>query len=276
MPSVRFLGAVALAALVASSVAAQSPDPGTAARQVFAARCTGCHGPDLPHPKGRFGYILDLRRVADNPEMVIPGQPDESELWALVKHGDMPPPDSPRGPLSATEKEVVRAWIAAGAPDASSPPPEPQPEVTASAGDRAVGWLGKFHLLALHFPIALIVAAGIAELGSMWRRERMPSAAVRFCLWLAAVSAVPTAALGWMHAAAGNGSGSPQLLLAHRWLGSTTAVSIAFTAVVAELDARRGVRTLRVRLLLAGVVLLTGITAHLGGSLAHGPDFLTR
>src|SRR6516225_7605261 len=88
------------------------------ARMVFAARCAGCHGPDLAKPKGRFGYVLDLRRVADNPEMVIPGRPDESELWALVRHGDMPPADSPHGPLTATEKEVIRAWIAAGAPDA--------------------------------------------------------------------------------------------------------------------------------------------------------------
>jgi mono/diheme cytochrome c family protein len=91
--------------------------PAEGARGVFKAKCAGCHGPDLPKPKGRFGYVLDLRRVASNPELVIPGRPSESELWLLVEHDEMPPPDSPRGPLTPAEKAVVRDWIAAGAPE---------------------------------------------------------------------------------------------------------------------------------------------------------------
>src|SRR5438874_6598223 len=84
-------------------------DIGAEVRGVFAAKCAGCHGSDLAKPKGRFGYVLDLRRVAGNPEMVIPSRPDESELWVLVSRGEMPPPDSPHGPLSAAEQELVRA-----------------------------------------------------------------------------------------------------------------------------------------------------------------------
>ncbi len=78
---------------------------------VFAAKCADCHGADLPKPKGRFGYILDLEQVAGNTEIVIPPKPEESELWALVSHDEMPPPDSPRGGLTPKEKEIVRAWI---------------------------------------------------------------------------------------------------------------------------------------------------------------------
>jgi hypothetical protein len=100
---------------------AQSPirvrDPGIEVREVFAAKCTGCHGSDLPKPQGRFGYVLDLKRVAANPEMVIPGRPPESELWLLVEHDEMPPADSPRGPLTSAEKDVIREWIADGAPE---------------------------------------------------------------------------------------------------------------------------------------------------------------
>jgi mono/diheme cytochrome c family protein len=87
------------------------------ARGVFKAKCAGCHGPDLPKPKAGFGYVLDLARVAANREMVIPGQPAESELWALVEHDEMPPADSPHGPLTAAQKEAIRSWIAAGAPE---------------------------------------------------------------------------------------------------------------------------------------------------------------
>src|SRR5262249_23562337 len=64
-------------------------------RDVFAAKCAGCHGSDLAKPKGRFGYVLDLARVASNPEMVVPFRPSESELWELVQHGEMPPADAP-------------------------------------------------------------------------------------------------------------------------------------------------------------------------------------
>ena len=39
---------------------------------IFSTRCAGCHGPNLPKPRGRFGYVLDLARVAANPEIVVP------------------------------------------------------------------------------------------------------------------------------------------------------------------------------------------------------------
>jgi hypothetical protein len=261
-------------------------DLGAEVRGVFAARCAGCHGPDLPKPKGRFGYVLDLRRVAGNPEMVIPGRPDESELWGLVQHGDMPPADSPHGPLTAAEKETIRAWIAAGAPDAlppapgvSGPAPAPEPSSATeppvvSPTRRAVRWLGRFHLLLLHFPIALVVAAGVGELVSAWRGSRGPSPAVQFCLSLAAVVVVPTVALGWLHAAAGNGVGSPGLLAAHRWLGTTTGAWVIGTALWTAREARRGSgsRGVRVALVVVGVLLVAAV-AHVGGLMAHGRDF---
>jgi mono/diheme cytochrome c family protein len=90
-----------------------------AVRGVFQAKCAGCHGPDLPRPRGRFGYVLDLKRLAADPEKIVPGRPAESELWALVEHDEMPPPDAPRGPLTPAEKEAVRAWIEKGAPDSA-------------------------------------------------------------------------------------------------------------------------------------------------------------
>jgi mono/diheme cytochrome c family protein len=108
--------------------AARSRPLAAAVRAVFAAKCAACHGAGLAKPRGGFGYVLDLRRVAGNPQLVIPGKPDESELWMLLGNGEMPPPDAPKGPLNDNEKEVVRNWIAAGAPvahpaDAPSPLP---------------------------------------------------------------------------------------------------------------------------------------------------------
>jgi uncharacterized membrane protein/mono/diheme cytochrome c family protein len=259
---------LALFAGLLPEVARAQPTPpvrdlGNEVRDVFAAKCAVCHDSDLGKPKGRFGYVLDLRRVAGNPEKVIPFRPVDSELWDLVEHDEMPPKDSPHGALTPAQKEVIREWISAGAPDTSP----------LTSVDRIVRWLGKFHLLLLHFPIALVLAAGIGEIWSLWRRNPTPSESVRFCLLVGALAAIPTASLGWLHAAAGNGASSPQLLLVHRWLGTTTAVWIIIVAVYSERDARRGVRSRGVRLLLVSGVLITALTAFFGGRLAHGGDF---
>jgi uncharacterized membrane protein len=291
MKSWWILASVSLTVL-AGTVQAESTsvvhDIGKEARSVFALKCAACHGPDLVKPKGRFGYVLDLRRVAENPEMVIPFQPSESELWVLVQRDEMPPADSPHGPLSLAQKETIREWIAAGAPSplpslpaggrgqdeggASDSPPAPV-SMNVDSLARLVRWLGRFHLLLLHFPIALVVAAGFGEARSIWQRNPLPAESVRFCLWGAALAAIPTAGLGWLFAAAGNGVSSPQLLTAHRVLGTTAAAWLALTAVCVERDARRHVRSRRVRLLLAAGILMTALTAHLGGLLAHGEDF---
>ncbi|WP_020470461.1 c-type cytochrome domain-containing protein [Zavarzinella formosa] len=266
-------------------VHAQSDSPGrdlgAEVRSLFAVKCAGCHGPDLAKPKGRFGDVLDLRKMAANPEMVIPYQPDQSELWALVYHNEMPPADSPQGELTTSQKEVVRSWIAAGAPDVfahtfeTPEGPEPIsreiPRITAA--QRMIRWLGKFHLLMLHFPVALILAAAFAEAWAMWRRNPIPSDTVRFCLALGAITAIPTAGLGWLFAASGNGIGSPQLLNAHRWLGTTTALCLVLAAIASEHDARQKQRHPVTRLLLAVGVAFLSLTAHLGGLLSRGEDF---
>ena len=200
-------------------------DLGTEVRSMFARKCAGCHGADLPKPQGRFGYVLDLRRIAGNPEMVIPGKPDQSELWMLVSHGDMPPADSPRGPLTTTEKEIVREWIAAGAPDVrpvasgvANTPPEQESLIVVpplSAFDRTIRFLGKFHLLLLHFPLALLLAAVIGEVLALWRGMRKPSLAARFCLTLAAIFVGPDGRV-WLVStlcASGNGPVVAQQLL---------------------------------------------------------------
>jgi uncharacterized membrane protein/mono/diheme cytochrome c family protein len=250
---------------------------GNEVREIFATKCTSCHGADLVKPKGRFGYVLDLRRVASNPEMVIPERPTESELWVLVQRDEMPPPGSPRGTLTPAQKEVIREWIVAGAPEATLPVVQSEPTggsaLEIASADRILRFLGKFHLLLLHFPLALVLAAGFGEALSVWRRDSIPSESVRFCLWVGALAAIPTVGLGWLHASAGNGVGAPQILMAHRWLGTTAAAWLVMTAIFAERDARRGSRSLRVRLLLVSGVLVTTITAHFGGLLTHGRDF---
>src|SRR5260221_7502539 len=158
------------------------PDLARETRAIFAAKCAACHGPDLIKPKGRFGYVLDLRRVAGNPEMVVPSSPDESELWELIRRNEMPPADAPAGPLSPAQKDTIRAWIAAGAPTAANPPTSPEPlsdnPVASVPEPGPVHFLpttlGRLHIVIIHFPIALMLAAAAAELWSVWNGRQSP------------------------------------------------------------------------------------------------------
>jgi mono/diheme cytochrome c family protein len=268
------------------TVRAQETAPGPAgelaagARAVFSARCTGCHGPNLPRPRGRFGYVLDLARVAGNPEMVIPSSPEESELWQLVRRDEMPPPDAPSGALTAAEKEAIRAWIAAGAPagDVSLQAEPSRGRDTegpaTSPALRALRWLGKFHLLVLHFPIALLLAAALAEAWAAWQGTHTPLPAVRLCTLLGAGGALAAAALGWLHAHfGGHGAGSPRALGLHRWLGTAAALGALAAALLWERDARRRRRGTLCRLTLWVSAALVAATAHFGGTLVHGDNF---
>ncbi len=269
--------------------AAATSSPGQIAhdvRSIFAAKCAICHGPDVEHPKCRFGYVTDLARVASNPEIVIPSSPEESELWTLVSRGEMPPKESPNGPLTAEQKETVQAWIKSGAPDIAAaakpaaasdvavqtaePPPMP---VESISFHRVLTLVGKLHLLVIHFPIALVLAAAAGEVWSIYRKRPPLSDAVRYCLSLAGLSAVSTAALGWIFAATSFGDSAPHLLVFHRWLGATTAAVIVAAAFAAHRNASHGLHTRRVRLLLLLAATLTVLTAHLGGLMAHGLDF---
>jgi uncharacterized membrane protein/mono/diheme cytochrome c family protein len=267
-----------------TQAAPPNEDIGRAVHQIFAAKCAGCHGADLEKPKGRIGYILNLRRVAANAEIVVPSSPDESELWILVRRDEMPPSDSPHGALAPEQKETIRKWIAAGAPDANSieahfaapgdKNQEPAVSDTSSIG-RFLGRVGKFHLLLVHFPIALILAAAVREVWSLCRQSRIPSVAVQFCLRVGALTAIPTAALGWFLAAAESAGLSAQTLNAHRWIGTVATIWVVITALGNEHDVRQGVRTRFIRFLILSGALITALAAHLGGLLVHGADFFS-
>jgi len=253
---------------------------------VFKARCAVCHGPQLTAPKGRFGYVLDLGRLAANPELIVPFRAEESELLALIEHDEMPPLGAQGGPLTQHEKAVVRKWIDAGAPavarsaDVTESSKEDADKFSNSRTEpfpaRVFAWVGKLHLLLLHFPIAFAVVAAVAEAMLMLNGRKTPSRIIRIAVWIAAGTATPTACLGWVFAATAAGAGPPGLLAAHRWSGTAAAAVLLLAAFVTERDMRRGTRTRVGSLILLAAGLATAAAGHLGGLLARGPDFFAE
>jgi hypothetical protein len=139
---------------------------------------------------------------------------------------------------------------------------------------RLLRWLGKIHILAIHFPIALLTMAALAEAWCAWRRMREPWSPVRFCVLVGTAGALGTAILGWLHADAGGyGHSFLPLLTLHRWIGTTAAVWSLGIASLAERDAHHGKRSQAFRVALWTGSALIGVAAHFGGSLVHGEDF---
>jgi len=140
-----------------------------------------------------------------------------------------------------------------------------------------VYFLGRFHVLLLHLPLGvLVLAAGMEVLARRPRFHvdgRSPLEPALPLVWGAgALSAVVTAALGYLHASEPGFVGAAVSL--HRWAG--TALALTATLVWAwRGDAPESFARLWPAGLAAILALLL-LTGHLGGSLTHGADYLTR
>jgi hypothetical protein len=94
-------------------------------RPILSQNCFLCHGPDENERKA--GLRLDIREEALKPaksgaKAIVPKQPDESELLKRIAHSDpdelMPPAKSGKK-LTGKEIDLLRRWVAQGAPYAT-------------------------------------------------------------------------------------------------------------------------------------------------------------
>jgi YHS domain-containing protein/uncharacterized membrane protein len=137
--------------------------------------------------------------------------------------------------------------------------------------------LGRFHPIAIHFPIALLVSAALARCLMLMGWVGWAAPAVRFCVLLGGVSAVGAAVLGWLNAGyPAEGEALGDVLFNHRWLGVSTAVMGVLLIVLVEKEARcpsKALSRLTTLALLVGAGLV-GATGHFGGIMVFGPDYL--
>ena len=120
---IRFLK-IALVALACSAAGLRAAEPLDFNRQIqpiLSDACFRCHGPDAAsrEAKLRLDQREGLFRTRDEVTVVTPGKPEASELFLRItsKEEDevMPPRESNRQ-LKPAEIELLKKWIAAGAP----------------------------------------------------------------------------------------------------------------------------------------------------------------
>ena len=256
----------------------------TAVFELFESKCNDCHGAHLARPKGKFGYVMDLKRVAENDEYVVVGNATKSELFRLVNEDEMPGKEAKCGAATTAEKVALRTWIQIGAPEQlpaqllsrqaallkAQTPNLKQTNANESLVEKAIAWIGRFHAASTHFPIALLLAALLSESLAWWTRKDTWLTCTRFLLIFGGSSAVATATLGWFNAYAG----VSQVYQFHKWLGTATA-AWALMCVGASVfyECREGTpERYRLRGALFLGALLVSVTGFLGGAIVYGLD----
>jgi uncharacterized membrane protein/mono/diheme cytochrome c family protein len=129
-------------------------------------------------------------------------------------------------------------------------------------------FIGRFHPLAVHLPIALVLLVGVLECAGLFRSGKHLQAGAGFVLALAAAGALVAVFLGWMLGRSGGYEGG--LVTRHMWGG------ISLAAVLLLCCAIRGWNAKLYGVGLFATVGLMAWTSDQGGRLTHGEGFLTE
>ncbi len=131
---------------------------------------------------------------------------------------------------------------------------------------------GRLHPLLVHFPIALVLIAAVAELVSLITRFPEWHLVAVANIRAGAAFAVASAGAGWVLASSRIVEASPALEL-HRWLGLGGAVAaVAAALVTGDMDGPKRRWSYRIALLWAAALI--AVAGHFGAQLVWGADFL--
>lgn len=150
----------------------------------------------------------------------------------------------------------------------------PVPFLVRLDGRQHADWLqflGRFHPLVVHLPIGMLVLLPVLEIAGTTRPAFREAAGL--ILQLTAAASAISLALGMLLAYGGGVTGTT--VARHMW--SAIALVLALLVCLTVRPAWVGGRVQRVYpAMLAGSLLTLTFTAHLGGSLTHGSDYLVR
>lgn len=142
--------------------------------------------------------------------------------------------------------------------------------------DQIILWLGSFHPVILHFPIALIIASCCAEWLFFSKRHLLYAHAAKFMVDFAALMAPLTALLGLALSLHENyGDDLAAYFWWHRFWGLLTAMAIVFASIARHCHASGKVQSLKPYYVFLSVSVWSVILAgFFGGSLTFGTSHL--
>lgn len=133
-------------------------------------------------------------------------------------------------------------------------------------------FVGRFHLVLLHLPIGLLLAAFLFEMDYLWRRRAWCGRFAGQLLILGAATACLTAIAGLLLSL--EPGYAPADIATHKWLGIAAAVGAAGAALIRRF--RAAWAKAAYWSLFAQMIVCTVLAGHAGGELTHGEGFLVR
>jgi mono/diheme cytochrome c family protein len=141
-------------------------------------------------------------------------------------------------------------------------------------GKPHAGWeqlLGRFHILALHIPIGLLLLVPVLEIAGTSRPALREAAG--FVLVLGSAACLITLALGFLLAHGSGETGATVTL--HMWGAVALSILLLFTLLVRQ-SVTQDMVSRAYPILLSCSLLALVFTAHQGGTLTHGGNYLTQ
>src|SRR5664279_3421398 len=129
---------------------------------------------------------------------------------------------------------------------------------------------GRFHVVLVHLPIGFLLIGLLLEWLSSKEKYHVSQQVIKVVILSGMIAAILSCITGYLLSQ--DGDYEEDLVAWHMWMGiSVAAISILLYAKInrGQFDALQ--KSLSIMLL-----LLIFITGHLGGSLTHGPDYLTE
>jgi uncharacterized membrane protein len=136
-------------------------------------------------------------------------------------------------------------------------------------------FIGRFHIVIVHFPIAILLLASLLEILSFKNFNSKFRPAINISVIIGGISAIFSALFGYILAQ--NEEITGQTLDLHQWGGIATAVLSSITLFLLWLILKKGQSTKisLYRWSLFAASLGVVFTGHFGGSLTHGDDYFS-
>ncbi|GAC13112.1 DUF1592 domain-containing protein [Aliiglaciecola lipolytica] len=146
--------------------------------------------------------------------------------------------------------------------------------INGASGDGVSRFIGRFHILVLHFPVTLLLLAPALSLYAYFTRNAAFKPFVRFLWWLGSVAVFITVSMG-MLLAANEGFEIAEVRL-HMLGGLSVAILTFFATALLTSSTPKAWYKFAYVSVSGALVIGLFVTAHAGGNLVHGESYLVR
>jgi uncharacterized membrane protein len=131
-------------------------------------------------------------------------------------------------------------------------------------------FIGHFHPLLVHLPIGILLTGILLQWLSYKEKYKLFQQAVPIVLLCGMISAVVSCITGYLLSISDDYDKT--IVGWHQWMG----IGVALSSLLLYLKVKNFRIPVNSKILAIGLLLLILVTGHLGGSLTHGSDYLTK